>query len=121
MAEQVGLVIEGVILVTLVVLATLVSKRSGRARLLVWIGTAVLALNAVVGFVWSLVYPQLMRDADLTVYAVAGGALGWVTTILQAGGCVLLIVAAAWGRPVSGPRLKPPFAPPGASSERLVT
>lgn len=34
--------------------------------------------------------------------------------------CVLLIVAAAWGRPVSGPRLKPPFAPPGASSERLV-
>lgn len=108
-----GMLPDLIVMIALAVAGAIFGARSGPGRALVWIGAAVLALRALVGIIWQISFPFILRSPDGTsILPAASVVLSVVNVALLLAGIGLLMFAIVAGRERSAPAPnQPPSGP----------
>lgn len=114
-----GMLPDLIVLIALAIAGAIFGARSGPGRALVWIGTAVLALRAIVSIIWQIMFPFFIRTtggpAALPAASVVLSVVN-VTLLLAGIGLLMFAIVAGRGRPAPaspGPSPAPNQPPPG--------
>lgn len=108
-----GMLPDLIVMIALAVAGAIFGARSGPGRALVWIGAAVLALRALVGIIWQISFPFILRSPDGTsILPAASVALSVVNVALLLAGIGLLMFAIVAGRERSAPAAPGPAPAP---------